>query len=185
MIPPIWFGLFFAACEIAINLVLRAKRSSRVGDRGSYTLIWLVVPLSMMGSYLVPTSFPEADVADRMSFYWPGLALFIGGLALRWYAIVHLGRFFTVNIAVAADQRVVSDGPYRFLRHPSYTGALIAFLGLGLCLGNFASIAVSIVPTAAAFLYRIHVEEAALQSALGSAYADYMQRTKRLIPFVY
>jgi protein-S-isoprenylcysteine O-methyltransferase len=76
-------------------------------------------------------------------------------------------------------------GPYRFVRHPSYTGALMAFLGLALCLANWASLAVMLIPVLLVFLRRMHVEEDALLQALGNQYRDYMQRTKRLIPAVY
>jgi protein-S-isoprenylcysteine O-methyltransferase Ste14 len=58
------------------------------------------------------------------------------------HAIVHLGRFFTVNVAIAANHRLIDTGPYRFVRHPSYTGALMAFLGLALCLANWVPLAV-------------------------------------------
>ena len=68
-------------------------------------------------------------------------AKFVVGIAIRWYAIVYLGRFFTVNVAIAADHRLIDSGPYRFVRHPSYIGALMAFLGLGLTLGNWVSLA--------------------------------------------
>ena len=104
---------------------------------------------------------------------------------LRWYAIIYLGRFFTVNVAIAADHRLIDGGPYRFVRHPSYSGALMVFLGLGLCIGNWLSVAVMIVPISLVFIWRIHVEEAALLQGLGDSYREYMGRTKRLIPSIY
>ena len=111
--------------------------------------------------------------------------VFVAGLTLRWYAIVHLGRFFTVNVSIAADHRLIDTGPYRIVRHPSYTGALMAFLGLGLCMANWASLLSLLVPICLVFLRRIHVEEAVLLEALGDQYRDYMRRTKRLIPAIY
>jgi protein-S-isoprenylcysteine O-methyltransferase len=98
---------------------------------------------------------------------------------------VHLGRFFTVNVAIATNHRLIDTGPYRFVRHPSYTGALMAFLGLALCLANWASLVVMVVPVFLVFLWRMHVEEGALLQALGNQYRNYMNRTKRLIPAVY
>jgi protein-S-isoprenylcysteine O-methyltransferase len=80
---------------------------------------------------------------------------------------------------------VIDSGPYRFVRHPSYTGALIAFVGFGLCLGNWLSLLLITLPISAAFLWRIRVEERALLEALGDNYRAYMERTKRLLPFVY
>jgi protein-S-isoprenylcysteine O-methyltransferase Ste14 len=104
---------------------------------------------------------------------------------MRWVSIIHLGRFFTVNVAIAADHQLVETGPYRFIRHPSYSGALLAFVGWGMVLRNWASLLIALLPIAVAFLYRINVEERALLEALGDCYRAYMARTKRLIPFLY
>ncbi|HMG05340.1 MAG TPA: isoprenylcysteine carboxylmethyltransferase family protein, partial [Chthoniobacterales bacterium] len=104
---------------------------------------------------------------------------------VRWYSIVHLGRFFTVDVAIAADHQLIDTGPYRYVRHPSYTGALLAFIGFAMALRNWASVLIISLPIAFAFLYRINVEERALIQALGERYRAYIKRTKRLIPFVY
>ena len=106
-------------------------------------------------------------------------------MALRWYAIFYLGRLFTVNVAIAADHTLIDSGPYRTIRHPSYTGALLVFLGLGISFGNWLSLIIVVVPTSLAFMQRIAIEEAALARALGDSYLRYMARTKRLIPGVY
>jgi len=66
-----------------------------------------------------------------------------------------------------------------------YTGALLAFLGLGFCFGNWLSILFLTVPIIGAFLWRIRIEETALLDALGREYRDYMRRTERLVPWVY
>lgn len=79
---------------------------------------------------------------------------------------------------------MIDTGPYRFIRHPSYTGALLAFVGFGCCLGNWMSI-LCVLPILGAFLWRMRVEERALIDALGEDYRAYMRRTKRLIPFIY
>lgn len=79
-----------------------------------------------------------------------GVAVFAAGIVLRWYSIIHLGRFFTVNVAIAADHQLVDTGPYRFVRHPSYTGALLAFVGFGMVMRNWASVLVISMPVALA-----------------------------------
>jgi protein-S-isoprenylcysteine O-methyltransferase Ste14 len=101
------------------------------------------------------------------------------------YAIWRLGRFFTVNVAIAADHQLIDSGPYRLVRHPSYTGALFAFFGIVLTMGNWLSLLVVMLPVFAVFVYRMNVEERALISGLGDSYRAYITRTKRLIPFVY
>ncbi|MGZ5504624.1 MAG: methyltransferase family protein, partial [Chthoniobacterales bacterium] len=92
---------------------------------------------------------------------------------------------FTVNVAIAQDHKVIETGPYRYIRHPSYTGVLVAFVGYGLSLGNWAALLALLLPIFVAFLYRMHVEEQTLIDALGERYAAYCRRTKRLVPFVY
>jgi len=105
--------------------------------------------------------------------YGAGLVLFAAGLSLRWYSVVYLGRLFTYDVAIAADHRVVDSGPYRYIRHPAYSGSLLTFVGLGVCGGNALSLLVLVTPIALAFLRRIAIEEAALKLALGNRYCDY------------
>ncbi len=88
-------------------------------------------------------------------------------------------------MATHAGQVVIQSGPYRLIRHPSYTGALITLLGMGLALTNWASLIAALVIPAVGFLYRISIEERVLVEALGNPYREYMQRTCRLIPFIW
>jgi protein-S-isoprenylcysteine O-methyltransferase len=113
------------------------------------------------------------------------VVLFAAGLIFRWWAIVTLGRFFTVDVTIEKDHELVEGGPFRFVRHPSYTGVLLAFVGFALTLRNWGAILVVLVPIFAAFVRRMNVEEEALQRALGGRHADYIKRTKRLVPGVY
>ena len=114
-----------------------------------------------------------------------GFCIYVLGFILRFYSIFYLGRFFTTIVTIAGDHKVVDSGPYRYIRHPSYTGLFMLYLGICLCIGNWATTLIMIIPIFCAFLYRMKVEEGALYEALGQPYADYMKRTKRLIPFVY
>jgi protein-S-isoprenylcysteine O-methyltransferase Ste14 len=109
----------------------------------------------------------------------------VPAIALRWWAIVVLGRFFTVDVTIARDHQLVDAGPFRVVRHPSYAGVLFAFIGFALAVANWAAMLVILVPIFAAFVHRMNVEERALTAALGDRYVGYMQRTKRLVPFVY
>jgi protein-S-isoprenylcysteine O-methyltransferase len=162
-----------------------ADRGASVQDRGTLGVLWIVIAASITaGSMLarvpagrLPIGEPTAAIA--------ALALLALGLGLRVYSIVTLGRFFTVDVAVHEGQRVITAGPYRWIRHPSYLGMLIAFLGLALLTRNWISALVMIVPVKLAILRRISVEEAALKAALGAEYDDYCRRTARLVPGLY
>jgi protein-S-isoprenylcysteine O-methyltransferase len=180
-------GSIFTLSEVGLGIAKRAGGGeSQLADRGSLALLWTVIGGSVIAAYSLTGALPALDIgALRPAARLLGMPLFAAGLAIRWYAIIYLGRFFTVNVAIAADHRLVDAGPYRYIRHPSYAGALLAFIGLGLCIGNWASLAVMTAPIFAVFLWRVHVEEAALIQGLGEPYLHYMRRTKRLIPNFY
>ena len=114
-----------------------------------------------------------------------GLALLILGIIIRWTAIRDLGRYFTSTVRIRDNHRLIRTGMYEHLRHPAYTGALLAHLGLGMAFANWYSIALSSIPYLFAALYRIQVEEEVLVAEFGQEYLDYARNTKRLIPKVY
>jgi protein-S-isoprenylcysteine O-methyltransferase Ste14 len=100
-------------------------------------------------------------------------------------AILKLGRSFTANVTIQQRQRVEKTGVFRFVRHPSYTGLLVIFAGIGLNTRSSVGLAIIILPITLALLYRIHVEEKALSEAFGDEYQSYCRSTKRLIPGVF
>lgn len=114
-----------------------------------------------------------------------GLPLLLAGIIIRWTAIYTLGRFFTGIVTIKDDHSIVRAGIYKYLRHPAYTGALVAHLGFGLSFASWFSILFSTVPYLAAALYRIRVEEQALHVTFGEEYAEYANTTSRLIPKIY
>jgi protein-S-isoprenylcysteine O-methyltransferase len=138
-----------------------------------------------MAGVFVVLNFGDAALPHGRMFASAGVVLFAAGLILRWWAIITLGRFFTVDVTIEKDHELVERGPFRVVRHPSYTGVLLAFVGLALTFRNWAALLVILMPIGAAFIHRMNVEEDALSRALGSRYAEYMKRTKRLMPFVY
>lgn len=107
-----------------------------------------------------------------------------GGIALRLYAATTLGVYFTTTVATVHEHHLVSQGPYRYIRHPSYTGFLLILAGFGLCFANWLSPLIMVGVALIGFAYRIRVEERLLQEQLGQPYRTYMGRTKRLIPYV-
>ncbi len=115
---------------------------------------------------------------------WVALAAMVGGLALRTWSVFELGKFFTWNVAVQTDQKVIQSGPYRVLRHPSYTGAFVTFLFACVLLRSWVATGIALVVLPLAFLRRIAHEEA-LMNRTFSDYAEYSRKTWRLVPFVY
>lgn len=180
----IFTGTAYFLSESALSWRRRAARHLS-GDKGSLTVIWLTGLVSISLAFVAAASFPLADLGALRHTPAIGLGVFALGLLLRWHAILHLGRFFTVNVAIAEDHRLIDTGPYRWARHPSYTGWLMAITGLGLCLGNWLSLAILLAATFSVISWRISIEEAVLRTAFGEAYATYAARTSRLVPFIY
>lgn len=116
--------------------------------------------------------------------FFLGITLMLLGVVFRQWAIAVLGRFFSPVIGVQRDQVVVENGPYRFIRHPAYTGFLLTLTGLGLAFQSWGAAVAILAIVGLALGYRISVEEKMLTEELGKPYLEYMKRTKRLIPFV-
>lgn len=178
-------GYAYLASELLLTVTRRSRGDGARQDRSTLRVLWIVIIASVVAAMYVATHWRSAVLPNRELFALIGLVLFVAGLAVRWWAIITLGRFFTVDVQIAKDHQLVERGPFRLVRHPSYTGVLLAFLGFGLSVGNWAALLVLLLPISAAFIRRMNVEEQALRNALGEPYVSYMQRTKRLVPFVY
>jgi protein-S-isoprenylcysteine O-methyltransferase Ste14 len=163
----------------------RLRAGARPQDKGSRVVLISVLTLGILVGMLLAVAGTATAITNARPFlFWLGILLIYVGIALRLYAIHVLGAFFTTAVAVAPGQTVIETGPYRLIRHPSYTGFLITLLGFGLCLTNWLSLLVIMACALIGFSYRIRVEEQVLQEQLGQRYQEYMRRTKRLIPFV-
>lgn len=183
----VFWALFYGwlASEMWTAFRRRPAPGSELRDRGSAVAVvastWVGLAIAVAGASIPWTVI---DGAARTPLFIAGLVLIVAGVALRQYSIHVLGRSFTVLVATRADQRVVESGPYRWIRHPSYTGGLLSVLGVILCGTNLVSF-LGLLPVLLGYAYRIRVEEAALLDALGDPYRDYMRRTRRLVPFLY
>ena len=175
----------YGLSELYLAVTRRSGMQAVSHDRHSQIFLWTVIIVSLCLAIQMIWLVPGAVLPHPKELYLFGLILFLVGLALRWYSIGYLGRFFTVDVSISSEHKLIDSGPYRYVRHPSCTGALLIFIGLGFCFGNWLSILFLTVPIMAAFLWRIRVEEHALIHGLGEKYRAYMERSKRLIPFFY
>jgi protein-S-isoprenylcysteine O-methyltransferase len=114
-----------------------------------------------------------------------GSGLVVLGIGLRRWAAATLGVFFTRSILIRSEHRIVTTGPYRFVRHPAYAGDLVALVGLALTLGNWLSIVIAIIGFFLAHVPRITAEEVALEANFGEHYREFARTRKRLIPCVW
>ena len=180
----IYWAVFVLVYFPEFRLIARTKPEPGKTDR-SMNLILL---LGWLG---FPLAFALAGwrmfilARGQKAWFWLGIAFLLLGSTLRQHCFRMLGKFFTANVKVASGQTVVQEGAYRWVRHPSYTGGMMMYLGTGLGLTNWLSALVITVLGAIGYAYRVHVEEQTLQASLGQPYCDYMSRTKRFVPFLF
>jgi protein-S-isoprenylcysteine O-methyltransferase Ste14 len=182
---PFWilFGAFVAG-ELVLVVRSRLNRSGqRVRGWGQ-----LATVVGLDGSILAGLVFGVRAVGSLplpWVFYVVGLVLMAGGIAVRQWAIVVLGRFFTDTVRVHSNQTIVDRGPYRWVRHPSYSGLLLFLAGLGLALGSWPALLVLVAIPTAVLVWRIRIEERALMQSAGQDYLRYAAKRKRLLPGVW
>jgi len=169
------------------RIVARASRSlpNAPEDRGSLRVVLLGSSAAILAAFVLPFVVPRAALpGDRTVWFFVGMLTLIAGSLLRRHCFRVLGTFFTGAVTIQAGHRVVDSGAYRWVRHPSYSAALVIYLGIALALGNWLSVVVSFIIALPAYWYRARVEERALLSALGAPYDEFMATRKRFIPFI-
>jgi protein-S-isoprenylcysteine O-methyltransferase Ste14 len=176
----------FGASEWSIRIRSRMNRGGTHRDGGS---IFVVIATSLLGTV---AAFVLADDVRSAGFNvarWPifivGLAIVLLGIALRQWSVLTLGKFFTVQVQVTSEQTVVDGGPYRWVRHPSYTAIIMSFVGIGVALENWLALLVLFVVPTIGLVARIRVEERVLLEALGAPYQEFSATRARLIPKVW
>jgi protein-S-isoprenylcysteine O-methyltransferase Ste14 len=149
-------------------------------DGGSY---WLLISAALFSLMLV---FGSRAIGATLLPTWlrySGVGLMAAGLILRQWAVFSLGRHFSVVVAIESDHQLIQSGPYRWLRHPAYTGGLLAAMGMQLIMGNGWTLLLSVLMLLPAFAYRMRIEERTLLAHFGEAYRAYRQETWGLLPW--
>ena len=185
-------GLLFAVIIPAWGMMELSQRSSvhregatKVGSiAGRLALLACVIATAVVAN-LAPRVFPAAAIRPGAVAFAAGMVVLLAGLVLRGWSFKALGQYFTHTVMVSSDQPVIASGPYRVLRHPSYTGIILAAIGIGLASANWADLAGLLLLTLTALLWRIRIEEAALMTTLGDRYRVYAAQHKRLVPLVW
>lgn len=174
----------WVASEVTLAFKWRSDSNAVRKDAGTLALLNLVIYASIALAFVVSTS-RYGRVFLPPAVLWSALAIIVAGLALKWWAVFSLRQFFTVDVAIQANHEIVRRGPYKHLRHPAYSGVLLSFIGLAICTSDWLSALIIIVPIGVVFLYRVRVEERALNEAFPQEYRLYSDQTSRLIPGVY
>jgi protein-S-isoprenylcysteine O-methyltransferase Ste14 len=176
----------FVVGELTIRVATTRNRAKGTTEWASLVVVIAGFGLGIVGGILIALHLTWAAIpGGRLALFVVGVALMVLGLALRAWSVIVLGRNFTVYVQVREAQPVVDSGPYRFLRHPSYTALLLVCLGIGLAMGNWLALVVVVVLPTVAILTRIRVEERALLAGIGEPYRRFAATRKRLIPWVW
>jgi protein-S-isoprenylcysteine O-methyltransferase Ste14 len=180
MKPIVLFSLAYAFSEILLMIIKRSKTGSVKArkDRGSLLFLWIVLIVGFTGGFFLSKPVNQFIAGA-------GFVLITGGLIYRWVAIIHLGKAFTVDVAITHTAKLKTDGIYKRVRHPSYLGLLLIVVGFSAIMGSLYSFLVLTVPVFLAISYRISVEEKLLISEFGDNYIKYKYETKKLIPGIY
>ena len=174
-----------AAAVVEIRQSTTRREEATAHDKGSRMVVRSAFFAGYAAASVAVNEVPTADIHRGMLALAVALILIWSGLAIRWWAFRALGRYFTFTVMTSSDQTIVTNGPYRLIRHPGYAGLLLALAGGGLAFGNWLSLAAMVVLPLVGVIYRIRIEEAALLDALGDDYRSYASGRKRLIPFVW
>jgi protein-S-isoprenylcysteine O-methyltransferase Ste14 len=182
-----WLLLVTAVIWVALELrqSITHRPEGHKAGWGSEAVFRLIVAAGAGAAIVLMRTAPGAVIRPAAAAAWAGLALFWLGVALRVWSFRTLGRYFTFVVQASSDQPVITDGPYRFIRHPSYAGILLAVLALGLLIGNWWSLLSLAVAVTGGLVFRIHVEEQALLESLGDRYRSYAATRKRLVPVIW
>ena len=164
---------------------VEGAKSADSKDGGSIRVLlggmWIALMLGFFLSFAKAGSFPPGA---RVPAFVVGVALIILGSLLRRWCFRTLGQYFTGDVKANVDQPVIRTGPYRFVRHPSYTAGIMMFTGIGLALGSWFSFPLIAIASIATYWYRVTIEEQALLGTIGEQYASFMKERKRFIPYI-
>lgn len=179
----IWSVWFLS--EILINRLFRSNiHDKRNMDKGTIGIIWITIGVAnSLG--IISVYFVRSPISHFLLIPYLGLLMIIIGMIIRFISILTLGKLFTVDVTIRNNHKIKKDGLYRLIRHPSYTGSILSFIGFGFSLNNWISLLIISIPVTIVMLYRIKIEENLLIEQFGAEYQEYIKKTYRLIPWIY
>jgi protein-S-isoprenylcysteine O-methyltransferase Ste14 len=170
---------------VAFEIVVRFRYRTRTNVKDWTLPVVIATTGGAIGLAYRFAHVQRAVIGGGWAIFVAGFVILVAGFLLRAWSILTLGRFFTPSVQVQTGQQVVESGPYRYVRHPSYTGMLVGLLGLGIAFDNWLSLLVLALLPLVGLLVRIGYEESVLLDSLGDDYRDYASRRSRLVPGVW
>ncbi|TSB47063.1 methyltransferase family protein [Alkalicoccobacillus porphyridii] len=181
-----WLFLILSIVWLMEFLIFKGQRESEKShssERKSYYLILFAITITVMASL----SFRELSffTIENASFTWLSLFIYGVGIFLRYWSMLTLKQQFTRHVEVSADKKLVSHGPYRYMRHPLYTALFVIMIGLSSYLASWTGLLITLILVLPALLFRIKLEEGMLTEALGKNYDEWKQQRWILVPWIY
>ena len=179
------FVIYIIAEIFIFGFTSRQNRNNlekRKGDRGSC----LIIVSGSIAIILFNLACRKNDwfIIPKLAF-WIGVIFIIAGIVLRLYSVLTLGKYFTVTVQVNSNQKIIQTGPYKYIRHPAYSGSILSLIGIGLAFRSIIGIIGTLIIIEVIYGYRIKIEEKILENNFKTSYLEYKKNTKRIIPFVW
>jgi protein-S-isoprenylcysteine O-methyltransferase Ste14 len=181
LIPALWLAWALVWLLMALRVkpvAWRESRASRLANALPLVVAWWLFVARSLPDWLMQRWHDPS-----WSWYWFGVLVVVAGLLLAIWARLKLAGNWSGTVTLKEDHEIVRTGPYRLIRHPIYSGLLLAFIGSAMALGEWRGV-VAVLLAAGAFWGRIRLEERRLGEHFGDAYAQYRRSSWALIPFV-
>lgn len=185
-----WFlmgvGIFYGAGGV-IYLWWDRKQTDSIRTETGNRSFWWIVP-GFAAAFFAPVleyQFLPAFIPRILEMELAGLIVILAGFVVRFWSRAALKSQYSGYLRIKAGHILVTDGPYRFVRHPGYTGLLLIALGISIGYSSLIGLLAILILLLPALAYRINMEENLLTEEFGDKYLAYAHSTKRLIPIVW
>ena len=187
MSPYYYLQTAFLISEVSLLIFKRSKNSGQRNnkDRRSLLILWIVIVVSSTIGNFIAGEYPTWHIGNYEIVIYTGMIICILGFAIRWTAVIQLGKMFTVDVAITDEHNLKTTGLYKIVRHPSYLGLIMIIAGLALCTDSLLSFLIILIPSFWAINHRIKVEEQVLTAEFGEQYLNYKKRVSKIIPGIF
>lgn len=171
--------------EIILNIRRRSgKKDKKIHDKDSLKIIWITIAIANTVGIAIYNNI-KVPIGHSIIIPYIGLIIILSGMIFRFYSIWILGKYFTVDVTIRENHKLIDLGIYRLIRHPSYLGSIISFIGFGLSINNWLSLIIISFCVTMAMLFRIKIEENLLIAQFGQDYTEYQKSTYRSFTWIY
>lgn len=182
----IFYSLIIFTIIVETYFIIRDKKikfKKEKNDRGSRLFASIGTLFSIIITVIL--RFLKIGSYNSEIVFWSGLVIAVAGIIFRLISINYLGLSFSSTVSTYENQKIITTGPYKYIRHPCYTGIIIMSIGFVLTAENWPSIIILLVIMISTLLYRVKIEEQYMIIKFGKEYEDYMKKTKKMIPFLF